>query len=50
MVIELLLMILHFQKEINLFMHIIEKKTLIISFRQNFDKIWIFKVYVFMKF
>jgi hypothetical protein len=43
-------MILHFQKEINVIMYIIDffyKKTQIISFEQNFNKIWIFKVYVF---
>jgi hypothetical protein len=42
-------MILHFQKEINVIMYIIElkKKTLIISFGQNHNKIWSFKVYVF---
>jgi hypothetical protein len=46
-------MILHFQKEINVIMYIIEflkKKTRIISFEQNFNKIWIFKVYVFVMF
>ncbi len=35
-------MILHFQKEINVIMYIIEKKinlTLIISFEQDFNKI-----------
>jgi hypothetical protein len=32
-------MILHFQKEINVIMYIIEKKTLIISFGQNLNKI-----------
>ncbi len=33
-------MILHFQKEINVIMHIIEKKLiLIISFRHNFNKL-----------
>jgi hypothetical protein len=42
-------MILHFQKEINVIMYIIEflKKTLIISFGQNLKNIWIFKFYVF---
>jgi len=42
-------MILHFQKEINLIMYIIEflkKVTQIISFGQNLNKIWIFKIYV----
>jgi hypothetical protein len=45
-------MILHFQKEINVIMYIIEKKkkTLVISFGQNLNKIWIFKVYVFVMF
>jgi hypothetical protein len=46
-------MILNFQKEINVIMHIIDffyKKTRIISFEQNFNKIWIFKVYVFVMF
>jgi hypothetical protein len=45
-------MILHFQKEINVIMYIIEikKKTWIISFEQNFNNIWIFKVYVFVMF
>jgi hypothetical protein len=46
-------MILNFQKEINVIMYIIEffkRKTLIISFEQNFNKIWIFKVYVFVMF
>jgi hypothetical protein len=45
--------ILNFQKEINLIMYIIEfflKKTRIISFEQNLNKIWIFKVYVFVMF
>ncbi len=45
--------ILHFQKEINVIMYIIGKKInliLIISFGQNFDIIWIFKVYVFVMF
>jgi hypothetical protein len=41
-------MILHFQKGINIIMCIIEikKKTQIISFVQNFNKIFIFKVNV----
>jgi len=43
-------MILHFQKELNVIMYIIQKKTLIISFGQNFNKIWIFKVYIFVMF
>jgi hypothetical protein len=45
-------MILHFQKEINVIMYIVGKKeiNLIISFEQNFNKIWIFKVYVFVMF
>jgi hypothetical protein len=46
-------MILHFQKEINVIIYIVEffkKKTQIISFEQNFNKIWIFKVYVFVMF
>jgi hypothetical protein len=46
-------MILHFQLEINVIVYIIEKnnnKTLIISFGQNINKIWIFKVYVFVMF
>jgi hypothetical protein len=46
-------MILHFQKEINVIMYIIEilkKKPQIISFEQNPNKIWIFKVYVFVMF
>jgi hypothetical protein len=40
--------ILHFQKEINVIMYIIEifkVVTQIISFEQNFNKIWIFKDY-----
>jgi hypothetical protein len=43
-------MILNFQKEINVIMYIIElkKKTWIISFEQNLNKIWIFKVYFFV--
>jgi hypothetical protein len=46
-------MMLHFQKEINVIMYIIEilkKKTWIISFEQNFNKLWIFKDYVFVMF
>jgi hypothetical protein len=46
-------MILNFQKEINVIMYIIEifkNKTRIISFEQNLNKIWIFKVYVFVMF
>jgi hypothetical protein len=45
-------MILNFQKEIKVIMYIIEfkKKTQIISFEQNLNKIWIFKVYVFVMF
>jgi len=46
-------MILNFQKEINLIMYIIEfkkKVNPIISFEQNFNKIWIFKVYIFVMF
>ncbi len=46
-------MILNFQKEINVIMYIIEifKKVIgIISFEQNINKIWIFKVYVFVMF
>jgi hypothetical protein len=45
-------MILHFQKEINIIMYIIEKinKTLMISFGQNLNKIWIFKFFVFVMF
>jgi len=41
---------LHFQNETNVIMYIIEKKlnkNLFISFGQNFNKIWNFKVYVF---
>jgi hypothetical protein len=40
-------MILHFQKEVNLILYIIEKYTklnLMISFEQNVNKIWNFKV------
>ncbi len=45
-------MVLHFQKEINEIMYIIEikKKVQIISFEQNLNKTWIFKVYVFVIF
>jgi len=46
-------MILHFQKEMNVIMYVIEifkKKIWIISFEQNLNKIWIFKVYVFVMF
>jgi hypothetical protein len=44
-------MILHFQKEMNVMMYIFfKKKTQIISFEQNLNKIWIFKVYVFVMF
>jgi hypothetical protein len=46
-------MILKFQKEIHVIMYIIElkkRKTRIISFEQNLNKIWIFKVYVFVMF
>jgi len=45
-------MILNFQTEINVIMYIIEflKKIWIISFEQNLNKIWIFKVYVFVMF
>jgi hypothetical protein len=61
MVIEMLLngdiqkkivqIILHFQKEINVIIYIIERKIkIIISFGQNFNKIWIFKVYAFIMF
>ncbi len=49
----LIQMILNFQKEINLIMYIIElktKKISIISFKQDFNKIWIFKVYVVVMF
>jgi hypothetical protein len=51
--ITLIQMILHFQKEIDVIMYNIEKNNnliLIISFGQNFNKIWIFKVYVFVIF
>jgi len=46
-------MILIYQKEINVHMYItgiVFKKSRIISFEQNFNKIWIFKVYVFIMF
>ncbi len=45
-------MILNFQKEINVIMYIIEnlKNNWIISFEQNLNKIWNFKVYVFIMF
>jgi hypothetical protein len=44
-------MILHFQKEINVIMYIIEFfLNRIISFEQNLNNIWIFKVYVFIMF
>jgi len=45
-------MLLNFQKKINVIMYIIEfkKKTRIISFEQNLNKIQIFKVYVFVMF
>jgi hypothetical protein len=46
-------MILHFQKGINVIMYIIKflkKWTRIILFEQNFNKIWIFEVYVFVMF
>jgi hypothetical protein len=39
-------MILHFEKEINVIMYIIWT----ISFGQNLNKIWNFKVYVFVMF
>jgi hypothetical protein len=39
---------IHFQKEINVIMYIIKKNS--ITFGQNFNKIWIFKVYVFVMF
>jgi len=46
-------MILHFQKEINVIMYIIEK-TFKLNFNhfigQNINKIWIFKVYGFVMF
>jgi hypothetical protein len=42
-------MSLHIQKEINVIMYIIKKK-LIILFGQNFNKIWIFKAFVFVMF
>jgi len=45
-------MILNFQMEINVTMYIIEikKKNWIISFEENFNKIWIFKIYIFVMF
>jgi hypothetical protein len=47
-------MILHFQKEINVIMYIIDFilffKTWIISFEQNLNNIWIFKFYVLVMF
>jgi hypothetical protein len=46
-------MILKFQKEINVIMYIVKfflKKTRIMSFEQNLNNIWIFKVYVFVMF
>jgi hypothetical protein len=45
-------MILNFQKKLNVIMYIIEiyKKIQIIAFKQNLNKIWIFKVYVFVMF
>jgi hypothetical protein len=44
-------MILNFQKEINVIMYIIKNlKIRIISFKQNLNKIWIFKVYAFVMF
>jgi hypothetical protein len=46
-------MILYFQKEINVIKNIneiLKTKSRIISFEQNFNKIWIFKVYVFVMF
>jgi hypothetical protein len=46
-------MILNFQKEINVIMYIIEflkKINQTISFDQNLNKIWIFKIYVFVMF
>jgi hypothetical protein len=50
---KIIQMILNFEKEINVIMYIIEffkKLTRIISFGQNFNKIWIFNVYVFVMF
>jgi hypothetical protein len=46
-------MILNFLKEINVIMYIFEfkkKSNQIMSFEQNLNKIWIFKVYVFAMF
>jgi len=46
-------MILNFQKEINVIctlLNLKKKQTQIISFEQNLNKIWIFKVYVFVMF
>jgi hypothetical protein len=46
-------MILHFQKGINVIMYIIEifkKQIPIISFEQSLNKIWIFKINVFVMF
>jgi len=44
-------LVLNFQKEINLIMYIIEIYFFwIISYEQNLNKIWIFKVYVFVMF
>ncbi len=44
-------MILHSQKEINVIVYIIgKKKTLIISTRQNVNKIWNFKIDVCVMF
>jgi hypothetical protein len=46
-------MILNFEKKINVNMYIIlknQKVIRIISFEQNLNKIWIFKVYVFVMF
>jgi hypothetical protein len=60
MVIEMLLnndiqfffvqIILNFQKEINVIMYIIELKKSKLKCEQNLNKIWIFKVYVFVMF
>jgi len=43
-------MFLNFQKEINVIMYIIEKIQInvITSFGRDFNKIWNFKVYVFI--
>ncbi len=46
-------MSLHFEKEINVIMYIIEKSLKLkfnISFGQNFNKIWTFKIYVCVMF